>query len=143
MSPLSAKFSSAHFRAFLLLLEKSRATPIVLSFAMFFFFCVCVCVKLEKEAESNKKEIDKGCSFGQSNVAGHWLRVYLYPMTTFGPANPLTLFYIHLFYLIILNFSMDMNGRDLLGEDLTEKKCKSSLKMWHTYIFIFEMIKKI
>ena len=35
VSPLSAKLSMAHLRAFLLLLEKSRATPIFRSFTIF------------------------------------------------------------------------------------------------------------
>ena len=35
MSPLSARLSIAHFRAFLLLFEKSTATPIFLSFTIF------------------------------------------------------------------------------------------------------------
>ena len=41
--PLSAKFSMAHLRAILLLLEKSNATPTFLSFTMVssssFFWC--------------------------------------------------------------------------------------------------------
>lgn len=41
VSPLSAKLSMAHLRAFLLLLEKSRATPIFLSFTISVVFWCC------------------------------------------------------------------------------------------------------